>query len=204
MAKGYVKSAKEIAIEKKVSIGMIFSNFIVPEIPDYYSVYPVDFETKPVACCPLHDEDTPSFRYYEETNSFYCFGCGKGGNPILLYQLFVNRHRDANITYKESTEFLYKYFIEGKDTAVLPGVAYTDSKKQATDMKAVVRFNRYTDEVEKIITFDKKVPLRIKLKFWKELDTIKLLVGKEQIEPEEARVYMINKVRELSVQACRN
>ena len=203
MAKGYVKSPKELEIEKKVSIGMIFSTFIVPEIPDYYSLYPVDFNVKPVACCPLHDEDTPSFRYYEDTNSFYCFGCGKGGNPILLYQLFVNRHKDANITYKEATEFLYKVFIQGKETAVLPSVAYTDSKKQSTDMKAVVRFNRYVDEIEKTVTFDKKVPLEIKMLFWNEIDNIKLLVGKEQIEPDDGRNYLINKVRELMVQACR-
>ncbi len=37
-----------------------------------------------VGLCPLHKEKTPSFRVYPETNSFYCFGCQKGGNVITL------------------------------------------------------------------------------------------------------------------------
>ena len=107
----YIKSKREVELEQKVSVPMIFAEFIVPEIPDYYSVYPADFNGTPVACCPLHDEDTPSFRYYEETNSFYCFGCGKGGNVVHLFRLFYNRMRDAHISNREAVDFLYKYFI---------------------------------------------------------------------------------------------
>ena len=32
------------------------------------------------ACCPLHDEDTPSFHVNPQRQIFKCFGCGKGGN----------------------------------------------------------------------------------------------------------------------------
>ena len=37
-----------------------------------------------VANCPFwdHQDDTPSFTIYIKTNSFYCFGCGRGGGPI--------------------------------------------------------------------------------------------------------------------------
>lgn len=38
--------------------------------------------------CPLHNEDTPSFVVYEETNSFYCFGCGVGGSIIDLVMAY--------------------------------------------------------------------------------------------------------------------
>lgn len=34
------------------------------------------------ACCPLHDEKTPSFVVFPKTNTFKCFGCGKGGDAI--------------------------------------------------------------------------------------------------------------------------
>lgn len=32
--------------------------------------------------CPFHAEDTPSFFIYQNTNSYYCYGCGKGGDVI--------------------------------------------------------------------------------------------------------------------------
>ncbi len=40
--------------------------------------------------CPLHNEKTPSFYVYPESNSFYCFGCKQGGNNINLIRLLYN------------------------------------------------------------------------------------------------------------------
>lgn len=34
------------------------------------------------ACCPFHNEKTPSFSVQQEKQFFYCFGCGAGGNAI--------------------------------------------------------------------------------------------------------------------------
>ena len=38
----------------------------------------------PVALCPFHTEKTPSFVIYRENQSYYCFGCGAGGDAITF------------------------------------------------------------------------------------------------------------------------
>lgn len=35
-----------------------------------------------VGLCPFHSEKSPSFNVYPGNNSYYCFGCGKGGGVI--------------------------------------------------------------------------------------------------------------------------
>lgn len=40
--------------------------------------------------CPFHSEKTPSFTVFPATASFYCFGCGAGGNVITFIQKIEN------------------------------------------------------------------------------------------------------------------
>ncbi len=40
--------------------------------------------------CPFHNEKTPSFTVYLETQSFYCFGCGAGGDVISFIRRIEN------------------------------------------------------------------------------------------------------------------
>lgn len=43
------------------------------------------------ACCPFHNEKTPSLHYYPQTNSCYCFGgCGKAYDAISIYMAINN------------------------------------------------------------------------------------------------------------------
>jgi len=39
-----------------------------------------------VGLCPFHSEKTPSFTVYPDSQSFYCFGCQKGGSVITFVQ----------------------------------------------------------------------------------------------------------------------
>lgn len=50
--------------------------------------------------CPFHNEKTPSFFVYPETQSFYCFGCGAGGDVITFVQ------RIDNLDYVEAVKQL--------------------------------------------------------------------------------------------------
>lgn len=53
-----------------------------------------------VCLCPFHEERTPSFYLYPETNRFYCFGCQAKGDIIdLTKELYC-------LDFKEAVEFL--------------------------------------------------------------------------------------------------
>lgn len=40
--------------------------------------------------CPFHEDDTPSLQLYPQTNTWHCFGCGKGTDGIDFIQLKEN------------------------------------------------------------------------------------------------------------------
>ena len=42
------------------------------------------------ACCPFHQEKTPSFIINPASNTFHCFGCGKGGNVFKFVMMIEN------------------------------------------------------------------------------------------------------------------
>lgn len=52
------------------------------------------------AVCPFHSEKTASFVVYPESQSFYCFGCGAGGDVISFIM------RAENLEYAEAVRFL--------------------------------------------------------------------------------------------------
>ena len=54
----------------------------------------------PVALCPFHTEKTPSFVVYRETQSYYCFGCGAGGDAITFIRNI------EHLDYPEAVRYL--------------------------------------------------------------------------------------------------
>lgn len=53
-----------------------------------------------VGLCPFHNEKTPSFTVYPDTQSFYCFGCGAGGDVVSFIR------RIENLEYVEAIRLL--------------------------------------------------------------------------------------------------
>lgn len=50
--------------------------------------------------CPFHSEKTPSFTVFSGTKSFYCFGCGAGGDVVTFIM------KAENLDYPSAIEFL--------------------------------------------------------------------------------------------------
>lgn len=50
--------------------------------------------------CPFHNDKTPSLTIYSDTQSFYCFGCGAGGDVISFIM------KAENLDYIEAIHFL--------------------------------------------------------------------------------------------------
>lgn len=53
-----------------------------------------------VGLCPFHNEKTPSFTVYPATQSFYCFGCGAGGDAITFLK------KTENLDYLDAVKTL--------------------------------------------------------------------------------------------------
>ena len=47
--------------------------------------------------CPFHSEKTPSFTVFTASKSFYCFGCGAGGDVITFIM------KSENLTYPQAS-----------------------------------------------------------------------------------------------------
>lgn len=66
--------------------------------------------------CPFHGEKTPSFTVYPDTQSFYCFGCGAGGDVISFVR------KAENLDYTEAVKLL-----ADRSGMALPESGYDDS-----------------------------------------------------------------------------
>ncbi len=53
-----------------------------------------------IGLCPFHSEKTPSFNIYPENNSFYCFGCNKGGG-VFQFVMGVE-----NLAFQDAVRWL--------------------------------------------------------------------------------------------------
>ncbi len=78
------------------------------------------------ACCPFHNEKTPSFVVSPSKGLFKCFGCGKGGNAVT----FVMEHE--GMTYPEALKYVAKkYGIEVQERELSPEEAARNDDRES-------------------------------------------------------------------------
>ena len=102
--------------------------------------------------CPFHNEKTPSFTVYPASNSYYCFGCGSGGDVITFVR------NAENLDYIEAVKYL-------SDRAGLnmPDDSYDDSAEKLR--RTVYAINRETARF--YAEFLKNDPNKTGLKYFK-------------------------------------
>lgn len=82
-----------------------------------------------VGLCPFHSEKSPSFTVFVGNGSFYCFGCGAGGNVIS----FVSKAE--NLDFPSTVEFLAK-------RAGITITRTNDEKNEAYRKRRILEMNR--------------------------------------------------------------
>lgn len=121
---------------------------------------------KDVIRCPFHSERTASFRIYQRNNSFYCFGCGIGGDQInFVAKILDISYYDALKRVDE--DFMLGVFSRKISKSTLQKRIYERERKQFEEEKA--KLKRQAEE-NKLINFFKELRNR----FESESDNIKL------------------------------
>ena len=94
--------------------------------------------------CPYHNEKTPSFTVFPATQSFYCFGCGAGGDVITFAM------RSENLDYASAVEFLAK-------RAGITIKADDESERGGVSRRRVFEMNLEAAKYYRACLFDKSI-----------------------------------------------
>ncbi len=85
-------------IPREIIDEIVFRNDIESVIGSYVTLKRAGSNFQ--APCPFHSERTPSFTVFPATKSFYCFGCGAGGDVITFVM------RAENVEYVDALKIL--------------------------------------------------------------------------------------------------
>ncbi|MGV9141591.1 MAG: CHC2 zinc finger domain-containing protein [Promethearchaeota archaeon] len=103
----------------KGTIEKIKKNVSVKEVIGQYT----EIKRGNKAICPLHGDNDPSLQIYEDTNSWYCFGCNKGGDVIKFIELVegmsfkdviqrLAQNNNIELSYSSSSIYSSEDFIK--------------------------------------------------------------------------------------------
>ncbi len=113
-----------------------------------------------IACCPFHNEKTPSFNVNPVRNIYKCFGCGKGGDSVN----FVMEHE--KLTYPEALRYLAKkYNIEIEE---IYDRNADEEKKLETERESLYVVSAYAQKYFTDILYNSKEGKSVGLSYFKE------------------------------------
>lgn len=146
----YTSNEPREKIMRRVKIREVFNRYIGTEIKKGFSR------------CPFHGEKTASFKLFENNNSFYCFGCGIGGDEINLVSKLLN------ISYYEAMKKLNEDYNLGLFQRVMK-----------TDIR---RSKEATEQARKRLKAD-QLAVKRKESYFKLIDYFKWLQKQPQTSP---------------------
>lgn len=125
-------------ISKETIEQVLMRNDIETLIGSYVSLKRAGSNLK--GLCPFHSEKTPSFTVYPADNSFYCFGCGAGGDAIS----FIRKRE--NLDYPDAVEFLAQRagitIVRDERTPIPNAPKFDRNRMFAMNVDAAKYFNR--------------------------------------------------------------
>lgn len=120
-----------------------------------------------IGLCPFHNEKTPSFTVSPAKGICKCFGCGKGGNPVM----FIMEHEQ--MTYVEALRYLAKKYhidiVEREETE--------EEKQQKNERESLLIVTEYARKTFSDILENDDEGIGVGLSYFKQrgfrMDTIK-------------------------------
>jgi len=143
-----------------------------------------------IACCPFHNEKTPSFNVNPVRNIYKCFGCGKGGDSVS----FVMEHE--KLTYPEALRYLAKkYNIEIEETY---DRNIEEEKKQETERESLYVVCSYAQKYFSDSLLNSDEGKSIGLSYFKERGLSDEIIQKFQLgySPEKRTAFTDTAIKE--------
>ncbi len=86
------------------------------------------------ACCPFHDEKTPSFSVSPAKGIYKCFGCGAAGDSVKFIMDI------EGLSYPEALRYLAKKYNIEIEEEYLPNETYEEARTQRESMLIMLNF----------------------------------------------------------------
>lgn len=111
-----------------------------------------------VTYCPFHkDENRPNFTIYEETDSYFCYTCSKGGNAIDFFA------KMEGITYGQAEQRLFSDLqsLRDKINKVKKVAAYNDTVN--LQISKIIRefLYKHPEKLDSALTLMQAVDIRL-------------------------------------------
>lgn len=160
-------------------------------IADVCYRYGINLNRQGYAHCPFHSGDnTPSFKIYEKTDSFFCFGCGVSGDAITLtmkiYNLSFNEavsrlDMDFNLGLDRKPSFA-EYKRLHKNNTIRNKQNIADIKHQDKLMNLIVEYIKHDiNRVKYAPKTQEETPHRLFIEALHNIERVNYLIDCEEI-----------------------